>query len=245
MVLAVALDDAEVAALAALRMPVATIGSAVPGFSSVRIDDIAGAMSAVNHLLALGHRRIAMIAGGSGPAQFAAPRDRRIGYTSAMAAAGVTADCDVDGDYTVDGGERAMAGILAGPDLPTAVFAQSDEMAMGALRAIRKVGLRCPEDISVVGFDDHEMAALFDLTTIVQPVREQGVRAARQLLASLNGRGNPTSEELPTYLVIRGTTCPPPRSQSVGTQRRVTNRSRPPLVSTIPGRRRTSTKETT
>jgi LacI family transcriptional regulator, repressor for deo operon, udp, cdd, tsx, nupC, and nupG len=245
MVLAIALDDAEVAALAALRMPVTTIGFAVPGFSSVRIDDVAGAMRAVNHLLALGHRRIAMIAGGSGPAQFTAPRDRRIGYASALAAAGVAVECDVDGEYTVEGGERAMASLLAGPDLPTGVFAQSDEMAMGALRAIRKVGLRCPEDISVVGFDDHEMAALFDLTTIVQPVCEQGVRAARQLLASLNGRGNPTSEEVPTYLVIRGTTCPPKRSHIVGTRGRVADRSRPPLVSTIPGRRRTSTKETT
>jgi DNA-binding LacI/PurR family transcriptional regulator len=93
-------------------------------------------------------------------------------------------------------------------------------MAMGALRAIRKAGLRCPEDISVVGFDDHEMAALFDLTTVVQPVHEQGARAARQLLAALNGAGPPTSEEVRTHLVVRGTTCPPRRADQEPRRRR-------------------------
>jgi LacI family transcriptional regulator, repressor for deo operon, udp, cdd, tsx, nupC, and nupG len=246
MVLAIPLDDAEVASLAALGMPVSTVGLAVPGFSSVRIDDVAGAMSAVNHLLALGHRRIAMIAGGSGTAHFTAPHHRRIGYSTALAAAGVDADadCDVDGDYTVDGGERAMASLLACPKLPTAIFAQSDEMAMGALRAIRKVGLRCPEDISMVGFDDHEMAALFDLTTVVQPVQEQGARAARQLLAALNCAGLPTSEEVPTRLVVRGTTCPPKRPDNGATRRRVPVKSRRPPVSPSSGRPRKNTKET-
>ena len=159
---------------------------------------------------------------------------------------GAQAERDVNGHYTVEGGERAMASLLARSDLPTAVFAQSDEMAMGALRAIRKVGLRCPEDISVVGFDDHEMAALFDLTTVVQPVREQGVRAARQLVASLNGGGTPTSEEGPDlpgraekHLPAQPTVpAAKPASGSSQTSRR-------PMVSTIPGRPRTSTKETT
>jgi LacI family transcriptional regulator, repressor for deo operon, udp, cdd, tsx, nupC, and nupG len=244
-VLNLALDDAEVASLAALRMPVATVGLTVPGFSSVRIDDVAGAMSAVNHLLALGHRRIAMIAGAPGPSNFTGPGDRRIGFATALSAAGVGVDddCDVDGDYTVEGGERAMAALLALPNLPTAVFAQSDEMAMGALRAIRKVGLRCPEDISVVGFDDHEMAALFDLSTVAQSVREQGARAARQLLATLNDSGPPTSVQVPTHLVIRGTTCPPKGLRRSATQRRVSaiNR-RSPAASSL-GRPGTKTKE--
>ena len=247
MVLAVPLDDSEVTSLAALRMPVATVGLAVPGFSSVRIDDVAGAMSAVNHLLTLGHRRIAMIAGGSGPARFTAPRDRRAGYVTALGEAGIgaQADCEVDGHYTVDGGERAMASLLALSDLPTAVFVQSDEMAMGALRAIHKVGLRCPEDISVVVFDDHEMAALFDLTTVAQPVREQGAIAARQLLAALSGEGSPISEQVPTHLVVRKTTCPPNPRATAATRRRVLVNSRRPMVPTLPGRPRKSTKETT
>jgi len=245
MVLAVPLDDADAASLAALRMPVATVGMTVPGFSSVRIDDVAGAMSAVNHLLALGHRRIAMIAGASGAAHFTAPGDRRAGFATALAAAGVSAehDCDVDGDYTVDGGERAMVSLLALPNPPTAVFAQSDEMAIGALRAIRKVGLRCPEDISVVGFDDHEMAALFDLSTVAQPVREQGARAARHLLAALNGAGPATSEEVATHLVVRGTTGPPKGHTSAETRRRVSTINRRPPASTAPGQPGTKTKE--
>ena len=129
------------------------------------------------------------------------------------------ADWDVDGGYTAEGGERAMAQILACAQLPTAVFAQSDEMAMGALRAIRKVGLRCPEDISVVGFDDHEMAALFDLTTVAQPAAEQGARAARQLIAALSGSSPPTSEQVPTQLILRETTCPPKEAISVSKRR--------------------------
>jgi LacI family transcriptional regulator, repressor for deo operon, udp, cdd, tsx, nupC, and nupG len=245
MVLTLPLDDTEVASLAALRMPVTTVGLTVPGFSSVRIDDVAGAMSAVNHLLALGHRRIAMIAGPPGPARLTALGDRSLGFATALAAAGVGVadECEVDGDYTVEGGERAMASLLSLPTLPTAVFAQSDEMAMGALRAIRKVGLRCPEDISVVGFDDHEMAALFDLSTVAQSAREQGARAARQLFATLDGNGPPTSEEVPTYLVVRGTTCPPKGHRRPATQRRVSANNRRPSAATALGRPGTKAKE--
>jgi LacI family transcriptional regulator, repressor for deo operon, udp, cdd, tsx, nupC, and nupG len=247
MIVTLPLNDTEVASLAALGIPVCTVGLEVPGFSSVRIDDVAGARSAVNHLLALGHRRIAMIAGGrSEPAHFTTPDDRRTGYTTALTAAGigVQSDWDVDGDYTVDGGEQAMASLLACPTLPTAVFAQSDEMAMGALRAIRKVGLHCPEDISVVGFDDHEMAALFDLTTVGQPVQQQGALAARRLLSALSGSAFPTSEEIPTHMIVRGTTCPPSGVESVASRGRMPVNSRRPPVTASAGRPRKNTKET-
>jgi len=222
MVLTLPLNEAEGAALAGLGIPVATVGCVAAGFPSVRIDDVAGAMTAVNHLLGLGHRRIAMIAGGeSEPAHFTTPEDRRTGYLNALSRAGIEgmAGWDVDGGYTAQGGERAMAQILACAQLPTAVFAQSDEMAMGALRAIRKVGLRCPDDISVVGFDDHEMAALFDLTTVAQPAAEQGARAARQLIAALSGSSAPTSEQVPTQLILRASTCPPKEAISVSKRR--------------------------
>jgi len=239
MIVTLPLTDTEVASLAGLGIPVCTVGLSVPGFSSVRIDDVAGARKAVNHLLALGHRRVAMIGGGrSALAHFTTPDDRRTGYATALKAAGIRreVDLDIEGDYTVDGGERAMASLLACPTLPTAIFAQSDEMAMGALRAIRKVGLRCPEDISVVGFDDHELAALFDLTTVAQPVQKQGALAARRLLAALGGAAHPTAEELPTRLVVRGTTGPPKCQEGVAIRGRapVNNRRRP--VSASPGR---------
>jgi LacI family transcriptional regulator, repressor for deo operon, udp, cdd, tsx, nupC, and nupG len=244
MIVTLPLSDTEVASLAGLGIPVCTVGLAVPGFSSVCIDDVAGARRAVNHLLTLGHRRIAMIAGGrSGPTRFTAPEGRRTGYATALTEAGVGVDgaYDVDGDYTVDGGDQAMTRLLACPKPPTAVFAQSDEMAMGALRAIRKVGLRCPGDVSVVGFDDHEMAALFDLTTVAQPVREQGALAARQLLAALSGAAFPTSEEIPTHLVVRGTTSAPRHPDARGRAR--TSSHRPPAT-TSAGRPRKTAKET-
>ena len=101
-----------------------------------------------------------------------------------------------------------MAGLLSLPHPPTAVFAESDEMAMGAMRTIRHSGLRCPDDISVVGFDDHELAEMVDLTTIVQPVREQGRTAARLLLDRIAGAQS-TDGLLPTRIVLRASTCPP------------------------------------
>jgi LacI family repressor for deo operon, udp, cdd, tsx, nupC, and nupG len=212
LVLSLPLTDAEVEAIAGLRLPTAMVGASVPGFSSVRIDDVGGASKAVNHLINLGHQRIAMIHGaGIEPAQFTAPEDRRRGYLSALASAGLDYDASlqVDGGFTLAGGERAMASLLSSKHPPTAVFAQSDEMAFGALRAIRRAGLRCPEDVSVVGFDDHEMAEMLDLTTVAQPVTEQGVLAVGHILAELRGEAAPSEDLVPTHVVIRGTTAPP------------------------------------
>jgi LacI family repressor for deo operon, udp, cdd, tsx, nupC, and nupG len=212
LVLSLPLTDSEVASIAGLRLPTALVGATVPGFSSVRIDDVGGATKAVNHLINLGHQRIAVIHGaGIEPAQFTAPEDRRRGYQSALASAGLEADpsLEVDGGFTLAGGERAMSSLLSAKQPPTAVFAMSDEMAFGALRAIRRAGLRCPEDVSVVGFDDHEMAEMLDLTTVAQPVMEQGVLAVGHIMAELRGEAAPSDELVMTHVVIRGTTAPP------------------------------------
>ena len=182
-----------------------------PGVSCVSIDDAAAARVAVNHLVNLGHERIALIGGGpSEPIHFTVPHDRLAGYRGAMADAGlpVPDGYEADGAFTFAGGEAAMAGLLSLPNPPTAVFAESDEMAMGAMRTIRHSGLRCPDDISIVGFDDHELAEMVDLTTIAQPVHEQGRIAAQLLLdriAGAAGHGSsaadpdrPAVEHLPT-----------------------------------------------
>ena len=92
---------------------------------------------------------------------------------------------EVDGAFTLAGGTDAGRQLLVRPDRPTAIFAASDEMAIGVLRAARELHLRVPEDVSVVGVDDHELAAFFDLTTVAQPVLEQGRVAARQVLDAL------------------------------------------------------------
>ena len=104
----------------------------------------------------------------------------------------------------------AAAQLLSLPTRPTAIFVQSDEMAMGVLHTIRRAGLRCPEDISVIGFDDHQLARVFDLTTVAQPAFQQGALLAQQILARVLNGDEATTTQLPTQLIIRGTTAPPP-----------------------------------
>ncbi len=118
-------------------------------------------------------------------------------------------------ETTAAGGQAAALRLLARPDRPTAIFAASDEMAIGALRAARELGLRVPEDVSVVGVDDHEMARYFDLTTVAQPVHEQGRVAATQVLAALTGDDwTPEQVILPTELVVRRTTSRPGQTRT-------------------------------
>ncbi|MGW1786858.1 LacI family DNA-binding transcriptional regulator, partial [Streptomyces sp. NPDC002143] len=134
-------EEDEAAALRSLGVPLATtVGGARPGFTVVGIDDRAGTESAVRHLVNLGHRRIGMISGSSGPLHWTTPVERRQAYLDVLADAGIEHDpaLEADGDYTVKGGERAMTELLAASRPPTAVYAQSDEMAMGALRALRR-----------------------------------------------------------------------------------------------------------
>ncbi|MEU1803878.1 LacI family DNA-binding transcriptional regulator [Streptomyces sp. NPDC019937] len=207
-------DEEESAALRSLGVPLAsTVGGARPGFTVVGIDDRAGAESAVRHLVNLGHRRIGMISGASGPQHWTTPIARRQAYLDVLAEAGIAHDpaLEADGDYTVEGGERAMTGLLAASRPPTAVFAQSDEMAMGALRALQRHRLKVPDDVSVVGFDDHELSDVLGLTTVAQPVAGQGAEAARLLLSRLDDPDAepPEKVDMPIRLVLRETTAPP------------------------------------
>jgi LacI family transcriptional regulator, repressor for deo operon, udp, cdd, tsx, nupC, and nupG len=198
----------EAAALSAVGGPVAIVGADVPGWASVRIDDADAARCAVRHLLDLGHRRIGFI-GGADPLHTAMPADRRAGYRAELAAVGLpdTSRLEAVGGFTVAGGYAAAARLLALPDPPTALFAASDEMAMGAVQAARRAGFRVPEDVSVIGIDDHEMAELMDLTTVAQPVVAQGVLAAEMILTALTDPQRPLpAVTVPTELVVRGTT---------------------------------------
>jgi len=207
------LDDAEFAALAALSCPVGLLGLERPGFLSTRIDDVAGARAAVRHLLDLGHRRIGLIGGDTDdPMRFTPPLRRRDGYRDALRDAGIEPDpaLEVLGYFTIDGGGQAAERLLALPERPTALFAESDEMAYGAMRVIRRAGLRVPEDVAVIGFDDHVNAELMDLSTIRQPVAEQAVDITTRLLSFIAAPDDVPAEEvvLPTELVVRGSTDP-------------------------------------
>jgi LacI family repressor for deo operon, udp, cdd, tsx, nupC, and nupG len=217
LVLCLPLSDAELEALGGARMPVALVGADIEGCPSVRIDDVAGGRTAVQHLVNLGHERIALISGmPEDPMGFTAQFDRRQGYRETLRSAGLEVDpsLDVPGDFTVEGGEMAMARLLSQPRPPTAVFAESDEMAFGALRTLQRAGLSAPRDISLIGFDDHRLADLMNLTTIAQPVREQGARAAEMLLDVLEGHSGAHQVTLPTRLIVRGTTGPGPAART-------------------------------
>ena len=215
LIVALPMDPAELTVLHGLDLPLACVGEPMPGVHGERIDNIASARLATQHLINLGHTRIAMIGGDpDGPERFGVPGLRAQGYREAMAGAGlpVRPEWDLDGRFTAKGGELAMTSLLsASLGRPTAVFCQSDEMAFGALRALRRTGLRCPDDVSIIGFDDHELAETFDVTTISQPVAAQGAAAARWLIDRLNGLPPAAEDEArihPVRLVLRGSTGP-------------------------------------
>jgi LacI family repressor for deo operon, udp, cdd, tsx, nupC, and nupG len=216
LVISVPLSAAELAALHALARPVVLVGRPAPGCGSVGIDDAGGAATAVRHLLNLRHEHVAMVSGdGEDPLGFPTSRDRRRGFAEALTAAGgaLRAEHTVSAPWGLGGGAEAMAQLLAADRLPSAVFFESDEMAFGGMRTVRQAGLDVPGDISIVGFDDHEMAGVVDLTTIAQPVRRQGEIAARMLLDALAGHDDvPADVRLPTRLVVRGSSGPVPRA---------------------------------
>ena len=175
-----------------------------PRATYVTSDNAAGAAEAVRHLAALGHDRIATITGPRGNAPAAA---RTEGYRRGLAEAGLPPreDFVVTGDFYRESGFVGMRRLLARKDPPTAVFAASDEMAVGALLAARAAGLRVPADLAVVGFDDIEVASLVDpaLTTVAQDKPGFGTAAAGALLAMIETGTAPDPVRLPTKLVVR------------------------------------------
>ncbi len=213
-VLSVALTDAERGQLAELGLPV--VGLGVPGEVpiSLRVDDDAVGRLATQHLLELGHREIAHIGVGLGSHPLDVPTRRRRGFEAAMAAAGVSSPRFAQGDFTVFGGYSAALRLLQGDAAarPTAIFAASDEMAIGAILAARELGLEIPGDLSVVGVDGHELGLVMGLTTIDQFPHAQGERAGRAVLAALGAAGTDgaadASASLPFELVTRSSTAP-------------------------------------
>ncbi len=203
-------DIPDLQELFELDLPIVLIGTHSHGLTSVSIDDVEGARMATQHLINLGHERIGLISGRPLPTPFHPENDRLLGYTKALTASGIEVDpaLQVSGYFTIEGGEHAMTAQLAQPSPPSAVFAMSDEMAFGALRALRRHGLRPGRDVSVVGFDGHEMSDLLDLTTVCQPAGELGEMAARCLLEQLDDpHREPQTRRLPTQLVVRGSTA--------------------------------------
>jgi DNA-binding LacI/PurR family transcriptional regulator len=225
---ALAEDDPLLHAALGRRLPLILVDQpALPGLPAVGIDDAGGARAAAEHLLALGHRRLGIIALGRGrDGPFDAERldtlsnpvacARLRGYAAALAEAAVPwfgVPIYTCATLTLADGARAAHWLLGQVPRPTALLAMSDQYALGALDAARTLGLNVPGDLSVVGFDDVPGAARAEpaLTTISQPHLLKGQRAAQLLVALLQGAGEraPTAVFLPTEIVVRASTARP------------------------------------
>ncbi|MGI4894342.1 MAG: LacI family DNA-binding transcriptional regulator [Janthinobacterium lividum] len=207
------LTAAHVDALGQAKMPLVVIDPLnLPRIEVVSVGstNFTGGMSATHHLLSLGHRRIAFA---GGPPLSSCNQARQHGYRAALENAGIDPDPGLvlNETFDYDAGRRAGARLLDLPEPPTAVVGGCDSIALGVMEAARVRGLRVPDDLGVVGFDDTELAAMAapPLTTIRQPLREMGRVALHTLLRLAGGQRLESHHvELATELVVRGSTAP-------------------------------------
>jgi LacI family transcriptional regulator len=208
------LTAADLAALSRARLPLVVVDPvniAQPDVTSVGSTNFAGGMAATQHLLSLGHRRIAYL---GGPPTSGCNQARMNGFRGAMESAGAPVPREYVWlrEFLYDDGLAGGAELLDLPEPPTAIFAGSDEVALGAMEAARARGLRVPEDLSVVGFDDTQVARLASpqLTTIRQPLREMGAVALRTALQLAAGEKVDSHHvELATRLIVRSSATEP------------------------------------
>ncbi|WP_426114757.1 LacI family DNA-binding transcriptional regulator [Pseudomonas sp. DSP3-2-2] len=183
---------------------------------TISLDNRAAARAMTEHLIELGHRRIGLI---KGPKSSPLTRDRVAGYQDALQQAGIASDPALicHGDFTLQAGLDGAAAMLNLPERPTALFCENDEMAIGALKQIKKQGLRVPEDVSLVGFDDIPFAAYCDppLTTIAQPAEAFGQKAVEMLITLIEKKSLAQRHVvLPFELALRNSTAAPVDPQS-------------------------------
>jgi LacI family transcriptional regulator, galactose operon repressor len=208
------LSPGQQARLDALGVPVVMVdpaGNPTPSSRSVGATNWSGGLAAAEHLIELGHRRIAVI---GGPTDVLCSRARIDGYRAAMGAAGLAIPDGYlrYGDFLSASGYQQTIALLNLSEPPTAIFVCSDQMALGAYEALYERGLRVPDDVSIVGFDDLDEArwAIPPLTTVRQPLTEMASMATQMLLALINGEELETTRvELATPLVVRASTGPP------------------------------------
>jgi DNA-binding LacI/PurR family transcriptional regulator len=207
-VAAAAIADPNIARLASSGYPVVFLGRDRHDerVISVAVDDIGGAVQAINHLIEV--HRLRAIAHITGPLGHRSAADKVEGYRLALGRHGLPFNerLVVEGDYSQRSGARACQELLDGGEPVEAIFAANDEMALGALQVIEERGLRVPQDIALVGYDDISLAAVVrpSLTTIHQPMEEVGRRAAARLIELLEEKAaEPRQVDLPTELVVR------------------------------------------
>lgn len=188
------LDSANLTRNLESRLPVLLMngGEVESGRPSIAVDNVGGAIAAVEHLVSLGHRRIGHIGGPVGNQE---ARERQAGYVQAVTAAGLEAMV-LNGDFTQASGHVAMTSMLRDGSRPDALFAANDMMAVGALLALREAGLRCPQDVAIIGFDDVPISALVQpaLTTLHIDIAETGRRAMERLVRLIAAASLPDAE---------------------------------------------------
>ena len=201
--------------LSGLKVPIVLINNQHPDepdefIYSVMIDNIKASTQVMKHLIGLGHKRIAYIGDEAG---FQSDTERFAGYRQALAFAGYPflPELIVHGDGKPEGGRQAMEKLLSLPMPPTAVFCYNDMSALGALRAIHQHGIKVPDDISIVGFDDLAIASYTSplLTTVGQPKQQMGRMAMETMLKILSGVDAKTNIKVNGELIVRESTAPP------------------------------------
>ncbi len=195
--------------------PIVLVDEKIPGtgLPAIVAESRKGARAVAAHVLEQGHRNVAVI---GGPMALWTARQRLAGYREAFAGAGLDPDAVpvIAGDYQQESGQRIAAELLAADPRPTALICANDLLAIGAMEHCREVGLRVPEDVSIVGFDDLPLSRLLTprLTSVSQPAREMGYRAAQALFELLDaGEVGPVAD-LPTTVNLRDSVCPPQES---------------------------------
>ncbi len=213
LIISMPINDKQTARIIKNDMPVVLIDSDKPEFSRVNVDDQEGGRIATEHLITIGHRKIAFISSHlENPFQFSSTLNRYHGYCSALEAAGISINpaYHQEGEHGREEAEEMAISLLRLPDPPTAIFASSDTKAVGVLDAAKKMNIKVPEELSVIGYDNIRDAEYLNLTTIQQPLFQAGLVGGETLLRLIDQtRTEPEEIILPVELIIRDTTAPP------------------------------------
>jgi DNA-binding LacI/PurR family transcriptional regulator len=209
----------ELTELRSRGIPIVLVDAEADRLPTIVVDDVRGGRLAAEHLLSLGHTRVGELVESHHPGfRFSASGKRATGFAATLAAAGHPLDPDLvrAGPHVREAARQMAVELLDRPDRPTAIFTHSDTNALGVLEAARQLGLRVPDDVSVLGFDDVEAASLLELSTIRQPLFESGRLGAERVLALLAGDPlpGPIRLELPLEVVARRSTGQAPQARS-------------------------------
>ena len=202
-----------------LDIPLVLVDSSLPNLPCVYIDDVAGGKMATEHLLSLGHRRIGFIGDNAHTdLGMSASEDRYAGYLMALEAAGIEPDFDLvaRGPHSSEAAAVLTSALFElGKHRPTAIFASSDTLAVGVIKAAQQHGHKIPDDLAVIGFDNLEVSSILDISTVNQPLLESGIKGASKMVSLLNGEiVKPHREELLLDVVPRGSSLGIERNNS-------------------------------